>query len=109
MEVANVVAFVVESLDLAEGGAEAEDFVEQVELGEHALTGGEENKTGALVDDDGRAAFEEDEVDPSAGEGMRCGEADRTATNDDDSEIAHLVVSCIGDGQVWSKMPISMW
>lgn len=103
MEVANVVAFVVESLDLAEGGTEADDFVEETELGEHALAGWEEDKTGALVDDDGRAAFEEDEVDPSAREGMRCGEANRAATDDDDSKVsgAHLVVSCIGR---WSSL-----
>lgn len=103
VEVANVVALVVESLDLAEGRAEAVDFVEEAELGEHALAGGEEDKTGALVDDNRRAAFEEDEVDPSAREGMRCGEADRAATDDDDSEFAgaHLVVSCIGR---WSSL-----
>lgn len=103
VEVANVVALVVESLDLAEGRAETVDFVEEAELGEHALAGGEEDKTGALVDDNRRAAFEEDEIDPSAREGMRCGEADRAATDDDNSEIAgaHLVVSCIGR---WSSL-----
>jgi len=103
VKVANVVALVVEALNLAERRAQAVNFFEETQLAQHALAGGEEDKTCTRVDDNGRTGFEQDKVDTGAGEGVGCGETNRTATNDDDPEAvgAHLVFSCLGR---WSSL-----